>query len=125
MIQARVQGGAQGAWAPPLEIEKQKKKKKKKKKKVIRASMSWAPPPEKLKSKKKKKKKKKKNAFRFWAPPLMNSWTRVCDQWCSGGGATVERSLQFLFSRVERRSSSCFTCFLSILLIFFRNYHLT
>ena len=27
-IQARVQGGAQGAWAPPpLEIEKQKKKK--------------------------------------------------------------------------------------------------
>ena len=26
-------GGAQGAWAPPLEIEKQKKKKKKKKKK--------------------------------------------------------------------------------------------
>ena len=32
-------GGAQGAWAPPLEIEKQKKKKKKKKKKVIRANI--------------------------------------------------------------------------------------
>ena len=37
----------------------------------------------------------------------------------------LERSLQFLFSRVERRSSSCFTCFLSILLISCRNYHLT
>ena len=35
--QARVQGGAQGAWPPPLEIEK--KKKKKKKKKVIRANI--------------------------------------------------------------------------------------
>ena len=33
-VQARVQGGgAQGAWAPPLEIEKQKKKK------VIRANI--------------------------------------------------------------------------------------
>ena len=31
-------GGAQGAWAPPLEIEKQKKKKKKKKK-VIRSNI--------------------------------------------------------------------------------------
>ena len=31
--QARVREGAQGAWAPPLEIEKQKKKKK-----VIRAN---------------------------------------------------------------------------------------
>ena len=48
-MQGRVQGGAQGAWAPP---------------------------PEKLKSKKKKKKKK---AFRFWAPPLANSWTRACN----------------------------------------------
>ena len=37
----------------------------------------------------------------------------------------LERSLQFLFSRVERRSSSCFTCFLSILQISCRNYHLT
>ena len=37
----------------------------------------------------------------------------------------LERSLQFLFSRVERRSSSCFTCLLSILLISCRNWHLT
>ena len=46
-----------------------------------------------------------------------------------GSGVVVverlERSLQFLFSRVERRSSSCFTWFLSILLISCRNYHLT
>ena len=49
---------------------------------------------------------------------------------CTAGSGVVvverlERSLQFLFSRVERRSSSCFTCFFSILLIFCRNYHLT
>ena len=37
----------------------------------------------------------------------------------------LERSLQFLLSRVERRSSSCFTCFLLILLISCRNWHLT
>ena len=37
----------------------------------------------------------------------------------------LERSLQFLFSRVERRSSSCFSCFPSILLISCRNCHLT
>ena len=41
-----------------------------------------------------------------------------------GGGVVVverrERSLQFLFSRVERRSSSCFCCFSSIL-----NWHST
>ena len=35
------------------------------------------PPPEKVKSKKKKKKKKK--AFRLWAPPPANSWTRACN----------------------------------------------
>ena len=38
---------------------------------------------------------------------------------CTCSGVVVvdrlERSLQFLFSRVERRSSSCFTCFSSIL----------
>ena len=33
----------------------------------------------------------------------------------------LERSLQFLFSRVERRSSSCFICFWSILIISCRN----
>ena len=90
-------GGAQGAWPPPLEIEKQKKKKK-----VIRANIKlfhlyfatflvenvifsasfWAgPPPWKIE----KQKKKKKKAFRFWAPPLTNSWTRtwlLCkDRW--------------------------------------------
>ena len=37
----------------------------------------------------------------------------------------LERSLQFLFSRVERRSSSCFTCFSAILIISCRNWHLT
>ena len=37
-MQARVQGGGgQGAWDPPLEIEKQKKKKEKKK--VIRTNI--------------------------------------------------------------------------------------
>ena len=39
--QARVQGGAQGAWAPPLEIEKQKKKKKKKKKRSSEQILSY------------------------------------------------------------------------------------
>ena len=34
-------GGAQGAWAPPLEIEKQKKKKKKKKKKSSEQILSY------------------------------------------------------------------------------------
>ena len=48
---------------------------------------------------------------------IMNSGVVVVER--------LERSLQFLFSRVERRSSSCFTCFLSILLISCRNYHLT
>ena len=47
----------------------------------------------------------------------------------NGSGVVVverlEQSLQFLFSRVERRSSSCFTCFLSILQISCRNYHST
>ena len=37
----------------------------------------------------------------------------------------LERSLQFLFSRVERRSSSWFSCFSSMLLISIRNWHLT
>ena len=37
----------------------------------------------------------------------------------------LERSLQFLFSRVERRSSFCFTCFLSILLVSCRMYYLS
>ena len=44
-----------------------------------------------------------------------------------GSGVVVverlERSLQFLFSRVERRSSSCFTSFLSILFRSCRNWH--
>ena len=92
-------GGAQGAWAPPLEIEKQKKKKKKKghqskyyaispifcyffsrKYHFLSYFLSWAPPPpEKLKSKKKKKKKKKKKTLsEFGPPPLTNSWTRAC-----------------------------------------------
>ena len=87
--QARVQGGAQGAWAPPpLEIKKQKKKKKKKKKKVIRANIKlfhlyfatflvenvffsasfWAGPPP-WKSEKQKKKKKKKKGFQILGPP--------------------------------------------------------
>ena len=43
------------------------------------------PPPEKVKSKKKKKKKK---AFRFWAPPLANSWTRAC--YCIKNGVTTK-----------------------------------
>ena len=76
---------------PPLEIKKPPPKKKKK---VIRANIKLfhlyfatflvenilfsaifgaGPPPEKLK----RKKKKKKKAFRFWAPPLTNSWTRA------------------------------------------------
>ena len=42
-------GGPRGPGPPPLEIEKQKKKKK----------------------------KKKKKAFKFWAPPLTNSWTHA------------------------------------------------
>ena len=82
-MQGRVtRGGGQGAWAPPLEIEKQKKKKK-----VIRANIKLlhlyfatflvenpfsqlfselGPPPEKLKSKKKKKKK-----LSNFGPPLL------------------------------------------------------
>ena len=36
----------------------------------------------------------------------------------------LERSLQFLFSRVERRSSSCLICFWSILIISCRNWHI-
>ena len=47
----------------------------------------------------------------------------------AGSGVVVverlERSLQFLFSRVERRSSSCFSCFSSILPTSCRNWHLT
>ena len=39
-----------------------------------------------LKSKKKKKKKKK--AFRFWAPPLANSWTRAWIDWMFNGTLT-------------------------------------
>ena len=35
----------------------------------------------------------------------------------------LERSLQFLFSRVERRSSSWFTSFLTILLTSCKNWH--
>ena len=46
-----------------------------------------------------------------------------------GSGVVVveqlERSLQFLFSKAERRSSSCFTCFSSILLMSCKNWHLT
>ena len=77
-------GGAQGAWAPPLEIEKQKKKKKKKK--VIRANIKlfhlyfatflvenvffsasfWAGPPPPIKIEKQKKKKK---GFQILGPP--------------------------------------------------------
>ena len=83
--------GGEGPGPPPLEIEKQKKKKKKK---VIRANIKlvhlyfatflvenvffsasfWTGPPPPWKSEKQKKKK----AFRFWAPPLANSWTRAC-----------------------------------------------
>ena len=73
-MQARVQGGGQGAWAPPpLEIEKQKEKEKKRSSEQILSYftyilllfsrkyhflsyfLSWVPPPlKKLKSKKKR-----------------------------------------------------------------------
>ena len=45
-------------------------------------------------------------------------------QWCSGSGATGAIAPVPIFS-VERRSSSCFFCFSSILLISCRNWHLT
>ena len=90
--QARVQGGAQGAWPPPpLQIEKQEEKKKKghqskfqdvlpifcyfstRKYHFLIYFLSWAPPPKKMKSKKKKKR------FSDFGPPppLTNSWTRA------------------------------------------------
>ena len=92
--QARVQGGPKGPAPPPLEIEKKNNK---------YHFLSYfldninVPPPEKLKSKKKKRKEKK--AFRFWAPPLANSWTHACCYTCnvlytcSKYSISVERAL--------------------------------
>ena len=105
-------GGAQGAWAPPLEFWKEKLQKKKKKK-VIRANiklfhlylcylclvenvlfhqlvnLSWAPPPLIIRNKLKLHRKKKK-AFRF-----------------SGGGAKTPLSATFSWTRAWLESSIC------------------
>ena len=110
ILQARVQGGAQGAWPPPLEIEKAQKN-------VIRANIKlfrlyfatflvenvifsasfWAEPP--LKNWNEKQKKKKKR-FLILGPPLANSWTRACTMLIVVGGSLSD---QFLASAIVQK----------------------
>ena len=77
-------GGPRGLGPPPLEIEKQKKGHQSKFQAIhlyyatflvenIISQLFSELPPSPIKSEKHKKK-----AFRFWAPPLTNSWTRAC-----------------------------------------------
>ena len=81
LITGACPGGGPRGLAPPPRNWKAKKKKKSHQSKYwaispifcyfFTASFWAGSPPEKLKSKKKKK------AFRLWAPPLANSWTRA------------------------------------------------